>query len=60
MPRRRTGKPAGRPAHEPIVLRAPEIVPLDDEEREAVVRILIELFDDWLYRKKKRPQKVAV
>lgn len=59
MPRRATGNPAGRPAHEPIVLRAPKIVPLDDEEREAAVRILVDLLDDWLCRKK-RAQKVAV
>ena len=59
MPRRATRNPAGRPAHEPIVLRAPKIVRLDDEEREAAVRILVELLDDWRCRKK-RAQKVAV
>lgn len=58
MARRPSGKPAGRPAHEPIVLRAPELVPLDDEQREAVVRMLVELLDDWLHRTRRR--KVAV
>jgi len=60
MTRRPSGKPAGRPAHEPIVLRAPKLVPLDDEAREAVVRILVELLDAWLDRTKVRKRKVAV
>ena len=59
MPRRATGKPSGRPAHDPIVLRPPKLVRLDPELREAAVRILVELLDDWLGRRKST-KKVAV
>lgn len=60
MPRRVTGQPAGRPAHDPIVLRPPKVLPLDDETRHAVVRILVELLDDWLRSKKPTARKAAV
>ncbi|MFN2642365.1 MAG: hypothetical protein ABR548_10840 [Actinomycetota bacterium] len=42
------------------MLRPPKLVPLDDEQREAVVKILVELLDEWLDRKKTRRRKVAV
>ncbi len=59
MPRRATGNPAGRPAHDPIVLRPPKLLPLDEERREAAVRILVELLDEWLERVRRR-RKAAV
>lgn len=57
MASERVRRQPGRPPHEPIKLRRPELVEMSDEERDVLVRALADMLTTWMNQHRLRPRE---